>query len=635
VFLCAFYYDGAQSTAHAFTAHLSRPDVNGLSPSALRLIVPTTPYDRSCFFSWSLDTHVPTQLRPQTSRLGHSFAIGDIRLDNRAELLSALGRLIALPETPGTWTDLDIALRLIIHVGRSAVRDLVGDFAFVIWDSSSRQLTAARDSFGVRPLYYASSAHLLLLSSHASLICDERAIDHDFVADFLAGGLPVSDRTIWANTRTVPPGSLLFQTPSSRTIEQFWSPADIPQHSPCDTNDAVAAFAGLLRTAVAHHMSTGSVLWAELSGGLDSSSVVAVAELLARSGEVPKRLAGTISYVDSLGIGDEREYSDLLVKQLALRNDVVQDYWAWQDDGSPPPRTDLPHKIYPFFARTRRICSTLRQAGCDVLLTGLAVEHYLMPFRVYLADDLSRGHIFSSLHELGQWAAEHRLSFWHLLHHEILYPLMPRLVRRILPHEARCTSQWIAPAFARRWGTRERFITERCATARNGSLLAGHMQRDHRSYPHWFLREFADAGIDQRHPYLYRPLVEFGLSLPFQLRSRPDRSKWILREAMRDVLPDEIRLRRGKGGIDARIAWSIVRERERLLELLRDPLLAQIGCVLPDKLRDAVTSIGSVVDYYALGNLMNALALETWLSVRYGQWRIVRAITDQAVPATA
>ena len=122
-----------------------------------------------------------------------------------------------------------------------------------------------------------------------------------------------------------------------------------------------------------------------------------------------------------------------------------------------------------------------------------------------------------------------------------------------------------------------------------------------------------------RYPFLYRPLVEFALRLPVRARIRPEGRKWVLREAMRDVLPERIRSRAGKGGMDARILWSLERERGRLEAMLRRPLLADLGCVEPAQLRGAVEAArkGIVTNLVAL---MFALSLETWLSVRAGRW---------------
>jgi asparagine synthase (glutamine-hydrolysing) len=124
-----------------------------------------------------------------------------------------------------------------------------------------------------------------------------------------------------------------------------------------------------------------------------------------------------------------------------------------------------------------------------------------------------------------------------------------------------------------------------------------------------------------RYPFLYRPLVEWSLRLPATQRVRPHARKWILREATRDVLPETVRTRATKGGIDARILWSLQHEHVRVDALLRDPVLAQLGCIDPTPLRVAVEQArhGRPVNNVSL---MSALSLETWLAVRSGRWSV-------------
>ncbi|HKI82186.1 MAG TPA: asparagine synthase-related protein, partial [Pseudodesulfovibrio sp.] len=120
-------------------------------------------------------------------------------------------------------------------------------------------------------------------------------------------------------------------------------------------------------------------------------------------------------------------------------------------------------------------------------------------------------------------------------------------------------------------------------------------------------------------PFLHRPLVELALQLPVSLRMRPGAKKWILRESLRDVLPEAIRTRPGKGGIGGRVAWSFHHERRLLRGLILDSHLADLGCV--DR-----QALASAFDHAASGqtssvvHLMFTLALETWLAVRSGWW---------------
>jgi asparagine synthase (glutamine-hydrolysing) len=133
-------------------------------------------------------------------------------------------------------------------------------------------------------------------------------------------------------------------------------------------------------------------------------------------------------------------------------------------------------------------------------------------------------------------------------------------------------------------------------------------------------REISAERMEVRYPFLSRPLVEFALTLPPDLLVRPRLSKWILREAMRDLLPPSVRTRKGKGTVGARIRWSLEHERVRIHQILSNSILADLGCIEPRKALEAVASAkaGTLKN---MGQLLSCLSLETWLYVRSDQWK--------------
>lgn len=130
---------------------------------------------------------------------------------------------------------------------------------------------------------------------------------------------------------------------------------------------------------------------------------------------------------------------------------------------------------------------------------------------------------------------------------------------------------------------------------------------------------FSDQ-IEMRYPFLYRPLVEFSLGLSPELICRAGLTKRVLRESLAGLIPDEIQSRKTKGGLDARVMWSLGRERKRLSELLSNPVLADLGCVRPRELREA-TERARCGEVACSAFLLSALALETWMAIRDGRWQ--------------
>jgi asparagine synthase (glutamine-hydrolysing) len=126
-------------------------------------------------------------------------------------------------------------------------------------------------------------------------------------------------------------------------------------------------------------------------------------------------------------------------------------------------------------------------------------------------------------------------------------------------------------------------------------------------------------GISLRHPFLDVPLMEFCLRLPFALRTNALRAKPLLRMAMKGTVPDVVLNRATKGGLlDPRLCWAFRHERHALTRLLSASMLADLGCIEPARLAEALDDSGSGLDA-SPSHLYAALALETWLQVKSGR----------------
>ncbi|HEV2733486.1 MAG TPA: asparagine synthase-related protein, partial [Longimicrobiaceae bacterium] len=555
----------------------------------------------------------PGAARPLLARRGALLAVGDVRLDNRAEVAAWGGVRQARA------SDLELVLGAYVARGTGCLDGLLGDFACALWDGGRGMLTAMRDPFGVKGLFLAGEGGALLLSSRLEALAREGRLDEEWVADFLVGGAAHSERTVWAGVRAVAPGERLAWSGGRLVARRFWRAADFAPAESVDERAAAECFRELLVEAVHVRTDGESGVWSQLSGGLDSSSVVSVAQMLAAAGRGPA-LAGTVTVVDTLGDGDERRYSDTVVNRWGLRNEQLVDHWAWQDDGAPPVATDEPRSHFPFWARDRALVARVRGAGGRVLLSGQGSDHYLSGSWSYVTDLLAAGRVRTGLRELTRLSVAARQSFWKGLGRHGVFPFLPTAakLRFARPHEA--VPAWLDPDFVRRAGVEERLPAVRqLAAPRGGSRFAHEVATEMATLPAFVERGPFQEGIEMRYPFLHRPLVEHSLRLPPAMRIRAGTGKYVLREAMRVILPEEVRTRRGKGGIDARLLWALSREADRLRELLRDPEIARRGWVRADALRAAVEAARQG-EVRSLPFLLCSLSLETWLAVRAGRW---------------
>lgn len=552
-----------------------------------------------------------------TTWLSHT-GVGIVRLDNREEIARRVGC------RDPHLSDMELVTRLIAEHGGEEIRTLLGDFSFVIWDHSTRTLIAACDAFAIRKLYYAEAPGLLAFASRAELLADDEKYDVQYLAEVVAYAGPRGDRTAYRGVTALPAAGIARLMGRQLQLSRFWSAYDYSASpsSPRRAHEQIEECRELMMRAVASCLTGERDVWSYLSGGLDSSSVVSVAQWMAESGRVPQGLGGTITWVDSHGTGaDEREYSDSVVGRYGVRNEQQVDYVPWQDDGSGPPLTDLPVAVDGFHARYRREGALMRQAGGYVLLTGLGGDNLFTGDMVFFADWLATGQWRRALGEMARRAAQGRVSFWELAYKNALRPLLPLALQRLLVPDI-CLPAWMPRETVRQFGLRAGAgLAEACG----GSL--GHKYRHALGGAIGGMAGTTPDGIsedllDVRHPFAYRPLVEFALQLPPEVCARPQARKWILREAMRGILPEKVRTRVGKGMVAGVMSWSLVEHRERWQRILRDPILADMGCMDPKQFRAAFAAVLAAPSssLHAYGLVQHTLCVEAWLQARDGRW---------------
>ena len=257
-----------------------------------------------------------------------------------------------------------------------------------------------------------------------------------------------------------------------------------------------------------------------------------------------------------------------------------------------------------------------------MLLTGVGGDNLFTGSMFFFADWLTRGCIWPAAREMAQRAAMGRVSFWELAYRNALLPILPRGVRGGLVNEVGTVPPWMRRTAVRRYALRERAVAPSSYTGRIDhkyqhavaaavAVLGGAL-----SY------EVIEDSLDVRHPFLYRPLVEFALGLPPQFCARANARKWVLREAMRGILPNAVRTRVGKGAPNGRLAWSLAAQRELLKPLVANPILADLGVVDPKKLRAAFEAAEHERETRSqpFAAMQETLAIEAWLEMRSGRW---------------
>ena len=186
-----------------------------------------------------------------------------------------------------THTDSEIALHLYQELGSACLHHLRGEFAFVLWDAARNTLFAARDPFGIKPLFYTEVGDTLFLASEAKALFAAglpAAWDQEAVFQTLFGCYS-PDRSLFRGIRQIPPGHFLLATATSTRLTRYWD-IDYPRQDErtdgCSEQECIEQVRALLDESVRLRMRADVPVGCLLSGGLDSSSVLGLAATYSR-----------------------------------------------------------------------------------------------------------------------------------------------------------------------------------------------------------------------------------------------------------------------------------------------------------------------------------------------------------------
>ncbi|NTU85425.1 MAG: hypothetical protein HGA45_39740 [Chloroflexales bacterium] len=533
---------------------------------------------------------------PLTSRCGGYIITADARIDNRDALIARL-RLNDRPrEQIG---DSEIILAAYTHWGERCPQHLLGDFAFAIWDARRRQLFCARDYLGVKPLYYFASDQLIALASEVGPLLTlaevPRRLDEGRVAEYLISRLEgeSDSNTFYAHIRRLPGGSWLAVGPEATAQRRYRGFEHLAPLTLRTDAEYVEAFRDVFDQAVRCRLRSAAPLGAMLSGGVDSTAIVCLAErAYAREG----RRLPTFSMVGAdPATCPETPFLATLPAGLALeRNTVPADHigrylagYSFALEQGDDPFTalqTLPLGLY----------TAARAQGIRVMLDGVdgdIVASLAPDYPAYLARG---GRWLLMVAELDGAARFSEQPLPAVARDNCVWPLLPGALRRrwtALRRYNRHVTELLQPDFVQRNRLAERIEEWQIAedslapTLRAGhirAVSAGWLQSALERYDH----AAAGMGIEARHPLLDQRVVELCVALPPELKVRHGWTKAVLREAMAGVLPEPVRLRRDRANPSDDFVRHLLPQFADLLEATFSGDLAELSSVLrPEALR--------------------------------------------------
>lgn len=535
----------------------------------------------------------------------------DGRLDNRGELLSILGK----PEH-GSRSDADIALATVEVSENYGLGKLTGDWSTAIWLDNTRSVTLASDYAGVRPLYYSQTDDRILWSTSLQGLVQwigPLPLDDQYVAGFLTWG-PSADCTPYRGVSTVPAGGAVVARRNSITQSRFWGPPIGQSLTYRDEREYEEHLRQLFQEAVECRLpATGSVC-AELSGGLDSSSVVSMASRLITSHK--DATLHTFSYREP-GSVDER-FITLMEKSCGAQAMHLN------SDEYPAVAKERVGEAVPSFwiPRWEEMGRRMQQVGASTCMSGQFGDLIMGNW----VDDSEQVADFVRAAQFGRAVAE--AFTWSTALRMPIYPILWRAVKaatlggrasnlaKAFDQRDAAGGDCLSESFRRKTtGARRRQASLRwlkdVAPSRRKQYwgVTERLRRRDLQCPESF------ESLSLSHPFAHRPLVEYMLRIPAAVVCGPKEPRRLMRRAFANHLPAAVLNRRSKAAYDGVIYRSM---RPMAVEMMRSPgeiQLVERGYLDRGRLQ---LGLARFVEGLECGNthLVRAILLEFWLRRR-------------------
>lgn len=474
---------------------------------------------------------VPRSLPPDV------IACCDGRIDNRAELVAALG----LDAQAGTTETLVAAYA---RWGPLFAERLRGDFAFVIADGVKRRLIAARDIFGTRPLYFEHKAGRLILASEIEqfLAVGQHEIDPISIVNYVVDRGYLGDRTFYEGVQPVPPGKALIATEFGCDQVPYWKPD--PAIVPMSSATAADRFREKLAASVERRCGPTENVIVHLSGGLDSSSVAALAD---RSRHGTGLVA--LAYVFPGLTCDESSYIAAMEERLSCpveRIDGTQFSLLDLDE----PATAAPGGRVPYVCAVSGELALAAREGATRLLTGIGGDVLGTATNVF-RELAGRGAWGAYLRELVYLKRGQRGSALRPLV-RVARGALPTTVRRMLRRLPRAPKpdlpSFMTPdgaALLRSCAARTELPAGEVSPVQEG-LLRHALGSQMRGMVDAITRYGRRGSIEFCFPFLDRDLLELVLATPLEARLPRGQFRRLHKAAMRGILPERVVNRQDK-----------------------------------------------------------------------------------------
>ncbi len=502
--------------------------------------------------------------QPLESADGSLVLVCDGRVDNWEELRS---ELLSMGARLHQRSDAELVLQAYQLWGPDCLRHIDGDFAFAIWNKQTRRLFCARDHIGNKPFNYYWDGSTLVFASELQAILALPFVPQKFnrgvLAEFLASQWYSKDETFWLGVQRLPAAHCITAEHSGPKISQYWSPELFtPLVYPRD-EDYIEHYRSVLNDTVRRLSRSHQPLAVEVSGGLDSSSVFAVAEHLRRDGQLasPELFGYTMNFE---GVADADEIAYCRAVGSHLNQSIVEVAPArpplsWYRSRA---RQTQDFPTVPNTAMMGNLMQQASEADARVLLTGQGGDEWLGSGYAFYSEEMAEQRWRQLYRLFWRDTPENGLAWstWYLIRYG-LAPSLPLWLQQGLRwlRNSRAVgfdrSAWLQHDLREALKQQEkkqivprnmklRWPGQRNELATLADPYSAYARESHEKFA-------ASLGLELRSLFLTRAMVQLSFQMPKRLLFSMGINRYAHRQAMRGYLPEQVRLRDTKAEFSA------------------------------------------------------------------------------------
>jgi asparagine synthase (glutamine-hydrolysing) len=511
-------------------------------------------------------------------------------------------------------TDTEVLLYAYKEWGEECLNHFNGMWSFALWDQRKQMLFCARDRFGVKPFYYAVADRTFYFGSEIKQLIHgaklPREANSQAVFHFLEqGASDYSSDTLFQNIQQLPGGHCLtvkaLDSPKV-VVRQYWE-LKIDRDHQTTEKQAREEFRERFANAVRLRLRSDVPLGSSLSGGMDSSAIICQAKKVA-----PEQHFHTFSACFEDKAIDEREYVLSVVDSIQGKSHFAfpQGEPFWNSLDKLLYYHDEPFGSGSIYAQWC-VMAEAKKHGIPVLLGGQGGDEVLcgyQKYRFFYLWHLLQRKDLSFFREALLSPINGTRRGWDLADASRYFPMRFRrtfsVVERLSPREFRQTAE----NGSLNLGSRDSLAERQKADLTFASLPALLHNEDRNSMAH---------SIESRLPFLDYKLVEFTVNCPGTVKFRHGWSKWLLRETMKGIMPEDVRVRKSKLGFDAPLeTWMDQGLRNGMRNVWDVPYLRMERFISSSGLAHETRKfLNSESGALAAASLFRALVLEKWARV--------------------